>query len=319
MAASDDDWRDEFALDRIHRDLGTRGELLRRIKSGELVRVSRGVYRSPVDPAVRSGPARDLRYLHRVQAAQVSTDEQLVFSRESAAVLWQLPSVDGWPAAVHVVADCAAGGRSTVGLQRHTVGPVVSVRLSGLRATTLARTVVDIARTANLREAVAMADAALHGLRDRSGRIIRAPISKDELLAELHDAGSGNGVVKARVAIEIADGASESPGESCSRVGFHLLGFTPPRLQVTFSDRFGVIGTVDFWWPEFNLIGEFDGAVKYDDPVFLAGRTPQQALHDEKRREDRLRALGHAVTRWGWSTATSLPRLKAHLLEAGLR
>jgi len=185
--------------------------------------------------------------------------------------------------------------------------------------TSLARTVVDIARTATLREAVVMADAALHGLRDRSGRVIRAPISKAELLAELGDARSGSGVVKARVAIEIADGAAESVGESCSRVGIHLLGFAMPQLQVSFSDRFGKIGTVDFWWPEFNLIGEFDGAIKYDDPEFLAGRTPQEALHDEKRREDRLRALGHGVTRWGWATAASLPRLRDHLRAAGVR
>ena len=317
--AANDDWRDDFELDSIHRALGTRADLHRRVESGELVRVARGVYRPPVPASVRPGPARDLRYLHRVQAAQLVANEPLLFARHSAAVLWQLPVVDAWPPAVHVIVPTAAGGRSTAGLKRHTVGPVASVVLGEMRVTTLARTVVDIARTATLREAVSMADAALHGLRDRSGRVIRAPISKADLLAELGDARSGNGVVKARVAIEIADGAAESVGESCSRVVMHQLGLAKPRLQVSFSDRFGKIGTVDFWWPEFNLIGEFDGGVKYEDPVFLAGRTPHEALHDEKRREDRLRGLGHGVTRWGWATATSLPRLRDHLRAAGVR
>ena len=317
--AANDDWRDEFVLDRTHRALGTRTELLSRIKSGELMRVARGVYHAPVPATVPPGPARDLRYLHRVRAAQLAANDQLLFAGYSAAVLWQLPVVDEWPTKIHVVVDRSAGGRSTEGLQRHTVGPLASVEVRGVLVTTLARTVVDIARTATLRDAVTMADSALHGLRARDGRVIRAPISKADLWAELADIGSGKGVVKARLAIELADAASESPGESCSRVGFHLLGLTMPRLQVGFSDRFGVIGIVDFWWPEFNLIGEFDGAVKYEDPVFLAGRTPTQALRDEKNREDRLRALGHGVSRWGWSTATSLPRLRAHLFEAGVR
>jgi hypothetical protein len=303
----------------VHRALGTRGELHRRIESGDLERVARGVYRAPVPATIRPGPARDLRYLYRVQAAQLTARESLVFARHSAAVVLGLPSAEGWPAAVHVVADPADGGRSSVSLVRHTVGPVESVDVAGLRTTTIARTVVDIARTSTLREAVTIADAALHGLRDRAGRIIRAPVSKEALVAELAHARAGKGVVKARVAIELADGAAESPGESVSRVGFHVLGLPAPRLQVSFSDRFGTIGTVDFWWPEFNLIGEFDGEVKYDDPAFLGGRTPQEALHDEKRREDRLRALGNGVTRWGWSTAMSLPRLRSHLVEAGLR
>jgi hypothetical protein len=314
-----DDWRDDFELDKSHRALGTRGELLRRVRSGDLERVARGVYRPPVPSTIRPGPARDLRYLYRVQATQLTSDETLVFARHSAAVVWGLPAVDGWPAVAHVVADVADGGRSTSSLKRHTVGPVESIDVAGLRVTTVARTVVDIARTSSLREAVAMADAALHGLRDRAGRVIRPPVSKDDLLAELGDARSGKGVVKARVAIELADGASESVGESVSRVGFHLLGLPAPKLQATFSDRFGKIGTVDFWWPEFRLIGEFDGEVKYDDPVFLGGRTPQEALHDEKRREDRLRALGNGVTRWGWNTAMSPPRLRDQLVAAGLR
>ena len=317
--AAHDDWRDEFELDSTHRALGTRADLHRRVAAGQLVRVARGVYCPPVPASVRPGHARDLRYLQRVQAAQLAANDELLFARHSAAVLWQLPVVDDWPTAVHVISPVALGGRSTAGLRRHTVGPAQSVQLGGLRVTSLARTVVDIARTATLREAVVMADAALHGLRDRSGRVIRAPISKAELLAELGDARSGSGVVKARVAIEIADGAAESVGESCSRVGIHLLGFAMPQLQVSFSDRFGKIGTVDFWWPEFKLIGEFDGFVKYEEPAFLKGRTPQQALRDEKVREDRLRKEGRNLTRWGWSTALSLPALRAHLAEAGLR
>ncbi|GAB3605448.1 hypothetical protein GCM10027413_08570 [Conyzicola nivalis] len=317
--AAIDDWRDDFVIERDQRAGGMWGELLRKVRAGTLVRVARGVYHPPVPPDVRPAKARDLRYLYRVQGAQLAANDPLIFAFHSAAAIWGLPAIGEWPPKVHVICERAQGGRSTAGLQRHTIGPVTAVDLHGLRVTSIARTVVDIARSNGLREAVTMADAALHGLRSHDGRVIRAPIAKSELLAELEHAGSGAGVVKARVAIEMADGAAESPGESVSRVGFHDLGLPKPRLQVSFSDRFGKIGTVDFWWPEFALIGEFDGEIKYQDPVFLAGRTPQEALHDEKRREDRLRALGHNVTRWGWSTATTLPRLRDHMRDAGLR
>lgn len=75
----------------------------------------------------------------------------------------------------------------------------------------------------------------------------------------------------------------------------------------------------DFWWPQFNRVGEFDGSVKYDDPIFLAGRTPREALRDEKRREDRIRALGPGVIRWGWDVARSPGAMRAHLMAGGIR
>jgi hypothetical protein len=75
---------------------------------------------------------------------------------------------------------------------------------------------------------------------------------------------------------------------------------------------------VDFWWPEFNLIGEFDGNGKYLREEFANGRSPGEIVIAEKRREDRLRALGPQVTRWDWSIARSAFRLRAHLADAGL-
>ena len=164
-----------------------------------------------------------------------------------------------------------------------------------------------------------MADAALHGLIDDHDRVVRHPLHKEELLAELVAVGRGRGVAQARAVIEFATGLSGSAGESCSRVGFMLLGLPTPVLQQVFRDRSGLIGYADFWWPECNLIGEFDGEGKYTKPAFLRGRTPEQALADEKRREDRLRARGPMVSRWGWDVALSLPRLRAHLRDAGLR
>jgi len=313
------DWRDEFVLDARVRELGARGRLRRLVRTGELERVGPGVYHAPAPAHLSPRRAADVAYLTQVRAAQLASGEPLVLWGRSAAAAWSLPAVDPWPPKVHVLVDRAAGGRSSTTLHRHAVGRVEPVQVGGLFATPLARTVVDIARSGTLREAVVVADAALRGLREAGGRVIRAPISKEDLLAELALVGTGPGTVQARLALRLADGASGSVGESCSRVGFHLLGLPAPQLQVTFYDRLGTIGTVDFWWPEFRLIGEFDGFVKYEDPAFLNGRTPQQTLRDEKVREDRLRKEGRGLTRWGWSTALSLPALRAHLAEAGIR
>jgi hypothetical protein len=125
---------------------------------------------------------------------------------------------------------------------------------------------------------------------------------------------------RARVqrALDFADSRSGSPGESLSRVVMHQVGFPQPMLQERFEDERGLIGFTDFWWPEFRLIGEFDGATKYVDQRFTAGSTSARVLMAEKRRENRLRALGPGVTRWDWRAATHPPELRALLIEAGL-
>jgi hypothetical protein len=96
------------------------------------------------------------------------------------------------------------------------------------------------------------------------------------------------------------------------------LGVPRPELQVTFRDRRGFIGIVDFWWREHNLIGEFDGVAKYVRHEFRQGRSIEQVFIDEKNRENRLRATGAGVTRWDWPIASSPERLLDALTVAGL-
>ena len=56
-------------------------------------------------------------------------------------------------------------------------------------------------------------------------------------------------------------------------------------------DAQGLIGIVDMWWESLGVVGEADGAVKYDE---------RQVLYQEKVREDRIRAKGLRFVRWGW-------------------
>jgi hypothetical protein len=142
---------------------------------------------------------------------------------------------------------------------------------------------------------------------------------KEELLDALLSLTTDRNAQKALKALRFGTHLADSPGESLSRCGIHLLGFPPPELQHEFHDYLGHIGRGDFWWEHVRLLGEFDGEDKYRNPEFLRGRTPQQALVDEKWREDRIRATGASVSRWGWKTAIDSRLLYAKLFAAGLR
>jgi hypothetical protein len=101
-----------------------------------------------------------------------------------------------------------------------------------------------------------------------------------------------------------ADGRSESVGESRSRVAVALAGLPPPVLQWEVPSAKGrVIGRVDFWWPGRQVVGEFDGKVKYGR-LLRPGQDPAEVVYQEKRREDELRAVVRTVVRWNWADLT---------------
>lgn len=74
----------------------------------------------------------------------------------------------------------------------------------------------------------------------------------------------------------------------------------------------------DFFWKEFDLVGEFDGKEKYFRDDWAGGKSPGERVYAEKRREDGLRALGLRVVRWTWTEAINPSRLRDCLLRAGL-
>ena len=310
------EWRDRLVLARELPTPGERSRFFAEVRRGGFVAILRGVY---VRADVWSQLDRHARYRARVKAAAALYGEDMVFARESAAVMWCLPWVGAWPDRVHVVEQNAPGGRSSMVLARHTVGiPDRTVMIDGLTVTSLERTVVDVARAVSFGEAVTVADAALRRTDHPQDGVPRTWVTREDLLRELDQVPLKQGLVKARRVIEFANGAADRPGESMSRVSMSLAGLPVPQLQARIHGASGKAWTVDFWWPEFNLIGEFDGKYKYTDPEFLKGRTPEQAVIDEKMREDDLRAARHGMSRWDWTKAVSPRLLSAHLIAAGL-
>ena len=98
-----------------------------------------------------------------------------------------------------------------------------------------------------------------------------------------------------------------------------LAGVSKPELQAAHRDAHGLIGYSDFHWPEYGVVGEFDGWAKYSRGEYLAGRSPEDVLKAEKIREDRLRATGLTLVRWMWPEAKDGAELLLKLHNAGIR
>jgi hypothetical protein len=188
-----------------------------------------------------------------------------------------------------------------------------------MRVTSLARTTLDVAAAGSLRTAIVVIDAALSGLKRTRDEWIRAPIATERLLEEFERRPAGRGSQQLRWALQFGDGQSGSPGESVSRLTMFQIGCPAPELQQDFHDRNGsFVATTDFWWPDYNLAGEFDGRGKYLRDEYSNGRTPAEIVIDEKIREDKLRALGPGMSRWVWEEALLASALRLKLIRAGL-
>ncbi|MES2093727.1 MAG: hypothetical protein V4531_07940 [Actinomycetota bacterium] len=276
------------------------------------VRVSRGTYVPRSDWETLG--TRD-RYLLLLRAVAATRKNQPILSHWSAAAVHGMPIIGAWPSRVHMTVGVVAGGRSRNGVVKHSAAIDDYVEVDGLRVTTIARTVLDMAVCCPVLQATAMVDFALH--RDRFNRW--PPLTSHlELLAEWNRRLPFRGHARALAAIEFGSSRADTPIESASRVSMRQVGFPQPRLQTPFSDADGFIGEPDFEWPDFDLLGEADGDRKYLDRAFRSGRTVEQVLLDEKIREDRLRALPRAVGRWRWSTAVNPGALRTKLVRLGL-
>ncbi|UIJ36253.1 hypothetical protein [Allobranchiibius sp. GilTou73] len=114
--------------------------------------------------------------------------------------------------------------------------------------------------------------------------------------------------------MSLADRRSGSEGESLSRARMFEMGFPQPELQVRIPDGERRAAYGDFGWGD--LIGEFDGRVKYRADGFSGGAA-EEVVWREKLREDAIRRT-HRVVRWIWDDAFEPARLRRILVQAGL-
>jgi hypothetical protein len=280
---------------------------LRRLqRSSELIRVRRGAY-------ARDGNS-DLSLEERHRRLVLATAAQLrdgaIISHGSAAVLHGLPV---WPAAierVHVTRSRSGNGRKRSVVQVHgaPLDPLEVTMLDGVPATSLARSVLDLARTLPMEQAVASGD-----------RALALGLTTAELGSGLRGMERWPGVRAARRAVAFLDVRSESAGESVSRVRLMQERLPAPEPQGEISSPDGrLIARVDFYWKEQQTVGEFDGKIKYGR-LLKPGQRIEDVIFDEKVREDAVRDLGLQVVRWLWSDLYRRGVLRERVLRAFAR
>lgn len=137
----------------------TRADIRAQQRDGDLERVRRGVYvRARVEEL--SGSERHRRL---VLATVGELTEQAAVSHQSAAVLHGLPLLGRLPSRVSVTRSHGGHGRAddTLHLRLCPIPTDETTQLHGVTVTSLARTVVDIARLGSFDQGVTVADAAL--------------------------------------------------------------------------------------------------------------------------------------------------------------
>ena len=306
-----------------HDDLLTRGVSPRRLtqalKTGKLVKIRPGVFVRGDGWNAAKPEARAVARAHALTTVSASPP---VMSHETPAAVHRLPLYRGDRERVHIIAAAERPG-AAFGVVRHRGDlPDADVtEIDGLRITSLARTVADVARTATFEQAVTVADAALRK------QFVTGPGQYDlegaeefrESVAEIVRL-SAHGQTRARRVLDFADGRAQLPGESISRIRLRELGFRVIALQVPVAGPRGKTFYVDFGLEDAIAFGEFDGSIKYVDGKLLDGRTSSQALDDEKQREDWIRGTTQRrYARWGWPHLTTASELGARLEAFGIR
>jgi predicted transcriptional regulator of viral defense system len=252
------------------------------VRHGILTPILRGVYaRAESAALVASGQNGDR--LLRCAAVVASCGVDAVVSFQDAAVIHDIALLERLPSAVAVTRPVSAGsktGRPGVLLHGASMPDAHIAIRNGIPVTTVARTVVDLARTMPFKAGVVTADSALHS----------RMTTKAELHAVIGTMVRWRGIDTARRVIKFADGLAESAFESVARVAFDEWGLPPPQLQVDVGGEF-MVGRADFLWAEHNTIAEADGAAKYADP--------KRAIR-QLERDAELRAAGFEVVHFTW-------------------
>jgi hypothetical protein len=210
----------------------------------------------------------------RIALTRRAIGPNVVVARRSAAWLHGLDVLDhrGFPATprIETVTRSAGHRPSNQLMVAHVADDLLLTDITevdGLRVTTPLRTACDLARFAPRSDALVALDAFLH----------KGLVERDHFTKHLVRWKKRRGVRQAYATIEIADGRSESGGESRMRLRLLDMGLPKPELQIPVYDLFG---RVRFWldlgWPEWMLALEYDGEEFHPE---------ERKAHDDARRE----------------------------------
>jgi hypothetical protein len=261
------------------------------VREGTLVRLRRGFY-TPADIYAAADPSA--KHVLHARAALSGQSGRVALTGVSAAALHGFDIHDTSLDIVHLVRLDGGSTRSEAGIVHHGTRRDIEEEIGsydGILASVPARAVWEVACRSSLEGGVVTADSALH----------RSPELRESLDALHGRFANFPGSVKARTVMRLADGRSDSPGESVTRVQCYRFGIPMPEPQFhVVGPRGQLIGIADFYWEDFRHLGEFDGKVKYQK-LLRPGESASDCVIREKRREDAMRAGSRGMTRFCWS------------------
>jgi len=233
------------------------------VRRGQLHRPWHGVYTLP-------NPTLEIQ----LQALDLLTDAHVPVCMGTAAARYGFDTErDGL---IHVINPMSGQLRPRPNLVVHQRRGAPLQYVDGRLTTEPHWTAIEIARTLRPPRAIGILDAAL-----RSGHC-----SPDGLQHAIRLQAGRRGIVHVRSLLEYADGRSESPMESETRLLFIDAGIPVPELQVVVADRYGTRWRVDFLWRSARLIGEYDSDEWHSGPA---------AMRKDKLRTARLQECGWTV------------------------
>jgi hypothetical protein len=212
------------------------------VRAGKLIRVRRGAYalKPPGVPV-------------RLAALDLASGARVVACMQTAA---QMYGFDTEPDDRLHILDPGIRMRPSSELMVHQRIGAPLRKIQGRLATAPAWTAVEIARTIRRSRALAVLDAALH---------VECCTSA-ELSAAVDEQKGRRGIVHVRELVELADGRAESPMESEARLVFIDGGLPLPELQYEIVDLHGNLWRVDFAWPDYKVVAEYDSVEWHANP-----------------------------------------------------
>jgi hypothetical protein len=159
-------------------------------------------------------------------------------------------------------------------------GDVVVGRF-GLSRTGPVRTALDLVRRRPVDDGIVLLDEL----------VVAGPADLADVRAAAAKLPRCRGSAVAREVTRLADGLAESPQETRLRLLLLRAGFPPPVAQFRAFDGAGLIGRVDFAYPEFKIAIEYDGLWHSEPGQFAKDRSrAQPAVRGRVARDLRDRA-----------------------------
>lgn len=273
------------------------------VRAGGLVRLVPGAFTTA--DLWRTGTPEQRHALRSLGLLRV-TDRPVALSHTSAAAFLGLPLYHARDR-LHV---CRLDDRAARTAGGHTVhrayGPDAVTSVDGVPTVVPALAALGVAAVAGLVAGVVALDAAL-----RTGAT-----SVDQCVRWLDTMNRRSGIRKLCRVVEASDHRAESPLESVARLVVRSVGIrVTPQAELRTADG-AFVARVDLLAEGLGVVIEIDGRSKYRRAD--ATGSVEEVLR-EKRRENAIRDLGHAVVRLEADDLRHPERIRSRILTASRR